>query len=62
MNLAKKISIGDMKSIAIGKFELEKSEVDNLGHNKSPVEINFEILVLWRNKSSDNTKEVRIQP
>ena len=61
MNLAKKVSIGDMKSIAIGKFEFEKSEVDNLGPTCS-VEINFEILVLWRNKSPENTKEVGLLP
>ena len=61
MNLAENISVGDMKTIAIEKLEIKKPRVDNLEYGKKPVEFNFEILVLCRNKSPENTKEVGIQ-
>ena len=60
MNLAQNISKRNMKTIAIGNFEIKKSTLDNLEDEKKPVDFNFEILILWRNKSSENTKEVRI--
>ena len=58
MNLADIISCDDMKTIAIANFEIKRPKVENTQKGKKAVDFNFEILVLWRNKSSENTKEV----
>ena len=58
MNLAENISSADMKTIAIGSFEIKKGKVDNLYRERRSEDFNCEVMAIWRNKSAENTKEV----
>ena len=58
MNLAENISASNMKTIAIGKLDIKKAKVDNLFSRTSAEDFNCEVMVLWRIKSAENTKEV----
>ena len=60
MKLAKRVASRHMEAIALADFEIEEPEITNLSdvHGKSKEKFSFELLVLWRNKSAENTKEV----
>ena len=62
MKMAKCVATRDMEAIALADFGIEEPTITNLAdvHGKSKEKLNFEILVLWRNKTSKNSKEVII--
>ena len=60
MDLAQKITVTDMETIAIGDFGIDSVTVKNLrlSPGEQNVLFNFDILERWRNKSVDNGREV----
>ena len=62
MKLAEHITSRHMEAIALAQLGIEEPTITNLAdvHGKTKEKLNFEILVLWRNKTSKNTKEVII--
>ena len=62
MKLAEHIASRQLEAIALAQLGIEEPTITNLAdvHGKSKEKLNFEILVLWRNKTSKNTIEVII--
>ena len=60
MALAKKISCSDMETIAIGYLDIDMPDVKNKkGNREEKLLFNYDILEMWRNRSVENTREVR---
>ena len=62
MKLAEHIASRQLEAIALAQLGIEEPTITNLAdvHGKTKEKLNFEILALWRNKTSKNTKEVII--
>ena len=62
MNLAENVGVQDMKAIALADFGIDAPKVNNLAHahEKNPEIFNFEMLVLWRNKTPESTRKVNM--
>ena len=59
MELSKRIAVRDMKAIALQYLGFEEEYMKNLSDDNRAKELfNFDILLKWRNKSTDNTKMV----
>ena len=60
MDLAQKITVTDMETIAIRDFGIDSVTVRNLrlSRGEQKVLFNFDVLEKWRNKSVDNGREV----
>ena len=59
MEMGKHIAVREMKSIALEYLGFEDEYMKNLADDNRAKELfNFDILLNWRNKSTDNTKMV----
>ena len=58
MEMAKHIDMRDMKSIALKYMGFGNEYISNLSVDRATELFNFDILLNWRNKSTDNTKMV----
>ena len=60
MEIAAVISSADMQNIAIGIFDIKSPSVSHVAHstNRNPNMMNYELLRTWRNKDTENDREV----
>ena len=58
MEMAKHIDMRDMKSIALEYMGFGNEYINNLSVDRATELFNFDILLNWRNSSTDNTKMV----